>query len=76
MGTTGFIDLFVQDNPQVNRPHYKGYIKLNGEKLEFAAWPNKNGKPGVFAGKVKPAQDRQSSAPAQPDSDGDPEVPF
>ena len=60
--TSGFIDLFQVDRPDGNKPHYKGFIKLNGEKLEFACWPAKSGKPGVYSGKVKPAQERGETA--------------
>ena len=62
--TTGFIDLFVNDNPEGNRPHFKGFVKINGEKLEFACWPAKSGKPGVYSGKVQPERAKaQASAP-------------
>ena len=73
--TDGFIDLFTNDNPEGNRPHQKGYIKLGGVKYEFACWPNKNGKPGVYSGKVKLAQDDGNRGGtqrsyAQPTADG------
>ena len=59
--TEGYIDLFVNDNPEGNRPHMRGYIKLDGVKYEFACWPAKSGKPGVFSGKVQPERQRDQS---------------
>ena len=59
--SSGFIDIFVNDNPEGNRPHIKGFVKINGEKLEFAAWPARSGKPGVYSGKVQPERPREQA---------------
>ena len=59
---SGFIDLFQAENPEGNRPHFKGFLKINGQKLEFACWPAKSGKPGVYSGKVTP--ERQQHQPS------------
>lgn len=84
MTSSGFIDLFVVDNPEGNRPHFKGFVKLaDGTRLEFGCWPSKSGKPGVFDGRLKPAQERAPAghdpaprygghAPADPDDS----IPF
>lgn len=52
----GYINLFEQeDYAGTNRPHYKGYLKIDDVDHEFALWPNKEGKKG-FSGKYKPKQ--------------------
>lgn len=75
----GFIDLFVQDNTEGKKPHFKGFIKINGERFEFACWPAKSGKRGVYSGKVKPAQER-NQAPQEQSPGGylglDDDIPF
>ena len=59
----GYMSLFVQEDfAGTNRPHYKGYIKIDDVDHEFALWPAKEGKKG-FTGKYKPKQikDTESS---------------
>ncbi len=51
----GYVNLFVQDNTENNRPHYKGFMKIDGIDHEFALWPAKDGKKG-FSGKYKPKE--------------------
>lgn len=52
----GYVNLFVQnDYAGTNRPHYKGFLKIDGVEHEFALWPAKEGKKG-FSGKYKPKQ--------------------
>jgi hypothetical protein len=52
----GYINLFVQDDyAGTNRPHYKGFLKIDGVEHEFALWPAREGKKG-FSGKYKPKQ--------------------
>ncbi len=58
---SGYIDLFTTDNPEGNRPHMKGFVKLGGQKFEFACWPARSGKPGVYSGTLKLEQQRQQS---------------
>lgn len=73
----GRISLFECQDKSGKRPHYKGYISINGEDHEFAVWPAKNGGKG-FSGGYKPKQQRQEQAqqPApEPQELGD-EIPF
>lgn len=51
----GYLNLFINDYHQDgdNKPHYKGFLKIDGVEHEFALWPNKDGKKG-FSGKYKP----------------------
>lgn len=76
----GYIDLFVQDDTSGNKPHFKGFIKINGEKLEFACWPARSGKRGVYSGKVKPEQVREHREEQRPQTHQSPplddEIPF
>ena len=52
----GYLNLFVQeDYAGTNRPHYKGFFKIDGIDHEFALWPNREGKKG-FSGKFKPKE--------------------
>ena len=53
----GYVNLFQNEHEGTNRPHYKGYIKIDGVDHEFALWPNKDGKKG-YSGKYKPKQER------------------
>ena len=55
----GFITLFDNTPAEGNRPHYKGYFKIDGVDHEFALWPSKSGKKG-FSGKYKPKEARVS----------------
>lgn len=68
----GYINLFLNEHEGTNRPHYKGYIKIEGVEHEFALWPAKEGKKG-FTGKYKPKQ--QSIAAEQSHAD-DENIPF
>lgn len=49
----GYVNLFDNEHDGTNRPHFKGYIKIDGIDHEFALWPNKDGKKG-YSGKYKP----------------------
>lgn len=51
----GYVNLFLNEHEGTNRPHYKGYFKIDGVDHEFALWPVKEGKKG-FSGKYKPKQ--------------------
>jgi len=55
----GWINLFVNAQNAGNKPHYSGYLKIDGVDHEFALWPAKEGKKG-FTGKYKPRQTKQS----------------
>ena len=70
---TGYVTLFV-NQPDGNKPHFKGYIKIDGVDHEFALWPAKDGKKG-FTGKYAPKQDKpvKSAPPAPPE---DQTIPF
>ena len=64
----GYINLFEQEDfAGTNRPHYKGYLKIDGVDHEFALWPAKDGKKG-FSGKYKPKQERPAPAEPKPQS--------
>lgn len=72
----GKINLFEAKDKSGKRPHFKGFISINGEDHEFAVWPAKNG--NGYSGGYKPKQQRQEAAPshdhqAQPLDD---EIPF
>ncbi len=54
----GYITLFDNTPAEGNRPHYKGYLKIDGVEHEFALWPAKDGKKG-FSGKYKPREARE-----------------
>lgn len=41
-----------------NRPHFTGFVTINGVEYEFATWPAKSGKDGVYTGKLKLKQER------------------
>lgn len=67
----GFIDLFECDDRSGNKPHFRGYVKINGEKAKFAVWPAKSGKAGVYSGKVQPEQPKlqqDAGVPVEEDS--------
>lgn len=55
----GYVNLFINEHEGTNRPHYKGYLKIDGVEHEFALWPNKEGKYG-YSGKYKPKQPKES----------------
>ncbi len=57
----GYVNLFENDWAGTNRPHFKGYIKIDGVDHEFALWPQKDGKKG-YTGKYKPKQQKETSA--------------
>lgn len=66
----GYVNLFANEHEGTNRPHFKGYIKIEGVDHEFALWPNKDGKKG-YSGKYKPKQEpshglEQNYAPSEP----------
>jgi len=58
----GYITLFVNadgmNQPSSKKPHYKGFIKIEGVDHEFALWPAKDDKKG-FSGKYKPKGQQQ-----------------
>ncbi len=61
----GYMSLFVQEDfAGTNRPHYKGYIKIDDVDHEFALWPAKEGKKG-FTGKYKPKQPKPVNTEAE-----------
>lgn len=65
----GCVNLFENDHDNTNRPHFKGYLKIDGVDHEFALWPNKDGKKG-FSGKYKPKQAKEvDSNVTQADAD-------
>lgn len=43
-----------------NKPHYRGFLKIDGIEHEFALWP-KEGKKG-FSGKYKPKVPKESES--------------
>ncbi len=49
----GYVNLFLNEHEGTNKPHYKGYFKIDGVDHEFALWPAKEGKKG-YSGKYKP----------------------
>ncbi|CAB5212817.1 hypothetical protein UFOVP191_26 [uncultured Caudovirales phage] len=46
-----FVTLFDSTPAEGNRPHYKGFLKIDGVEHEFALWPSKSGK--GFTGRAK-----------------------
>lgn len=54
----GYINLFLNEHENTNRPHYKLLFKIDGVEHEAALWPNKEGKVG-FSGKYKPKQPKE-----------------
>ena len=69
----GFINLFVSDNTEGNKPHYKLLFKIDGVDHEAALWPAKNGKKG-FVGKYKPKSPKPS--PVKQEAINDQTIPF
>jgi hypothetical protein len=69
----GFIDLYQNDDTSGNRPHFRGFLKIDGVKHEFALWPAKEGRKG-YSGKYKPHTERQ--APVEKPVTIDDGVPF
>jgi hypothetical protein len=55
----GFITLFDNTPAEGNRPHYKGFFKIEGVEHEFALWPSRDGKKG-YSGKYKPKEAKQT----------------
>lgn len=55
----GYINLFDNNYSEgSNRPHFKGFLKIDGIEHEFALWPNREGKSG-YSGKYKPKQPKE-----------------
>jgi hypothetical protein len=52
MKMEGYINLFETDDKLGNKPHFKGYVKIDGVDHEFALWPSRTGK--GFSGKYRP----------------------
>lgn len=48
----GYLNLFANSDTSNNKPHFKGFLKIDGVEHEFALWPSKSGK--GFSGKYKP----------------------
>lgn len=71
---SGFIDLYWADQPEGNRPNGKGWVKIDNVRYEFACWPDKKGRAGLYTGTVKPErakeQPQHSYAPT-PSADDD-----
>lgn len=71
-------------NPEGAKPHFRGFVKIDGAEYEFAAWPAKSGKPGVFTGKLSPKKSTSDSKQQAAQSyqkpisppDLDDEIPF
>lgn len=61
----GYVNLFENEWDGTNRPHFKGYLKIDGVDHEFALWPAKEGKKG-YSGKFKPKEARPSEESANP----------
>ena len=58
----GYVNLFEQqDYAGTNRPHFKGFLKIDGVEHEFALWPAREGKKG-YSGKYKPKQPKQQES--------------
>ena len=53
-----FVTLFDNTPAKDNRPHYKGYLKIDGAEHEFALWPSKSGK--GFTGRAKPKEAKKT----------------
>lgn len=70
----GFVNLFENEDKSGKKPHFKGYIKIDGIEHEFALWPAKEGKKG-YTGKYKPktAKPMEAAAPQAPVED---EIPY
>lgn len=73
----GYINLFVVEDTQNNRPHYRGNLKIDGVKHEFALWPNRDGKQG-FSGKykIKPEDAKPLQNPELNESIPEDTIPF
>lgn len=57
----GKISLFEQTDKSGKRPHFKGYLTIDGQDHEYALWPAKsgNGFSGQYRPKgVRPTQER------------------
>lgn len=72
----GFIDIFECEDKSGKKPHFKGYIKINGENHEFAVWPSQ--KHRGYSGKYKPKVERSpKDGDDQPKGDfSDRTIPF
>lgn len=55
----GKLNFREQEDKSGKKPHFKGFITIDGEEHEFAAWPAKNG--NGFSGNFKPKQEREGS---------------
>lgn len=83
----GYVNLFVNEDTSGKKPHFKGYLKIDGVDHEFALWPAKDGKKG-FSGKYKVREARaiqtkdtdaayaQVAAALKPAQTLDDEIPF
>lgn len=59
----GKITLFQSEDTTGNKPHYNGYIDIDGVAHQFAVWPARSG--NGFSGKYKPkGETQQSQIPA------------
>lgn len=60
-----------------NRPSMKGFLTLNGNEYEVAAWKKESEKAGVFLSlSVKPKQARQEQQSQQAAPNDDDSFPF
>lgn len=70
----GYVSLFANEDTGGNKPHFKGYIKIEGVEHEFALWPAKEGKKG-FNGKYKPKTAKEARQEIKQMSQSE-EIPF
>lgn len=63
----GYISIFQVTDTSNNRPHFKGFIKIDGVDHDFAVWPSRTGK--GYTGKYKPkqAQAKPETPPPTPE---------
>lgn len=52
----GKINFYQCDDTSGNKPHYRGYVEIDGVVHELAVWPAKNGK--GFSGQYRPKGER------------------
>jgi len=50
----GKINFYACEDTSNKKPHFRGFIEIDGKVNEFAAWPAKSGK--GFSGRHKPKQ--------------------
>lgn len=71
----GKVVLFMNDDRENNRPHFKGFIEIDGVEHEFAVWPSRSG--NGYSGKYKPKAAKEAAkAEDKPVYSSDPDIPF